>query len=146
MNEELLIFTLRIATSVALFAFVGTVGLLIWRDLHRAAETFSGFTRQRGRLIVMKVGENSIYDVGQSWPILPLTTIGRAPTNTIQLNEPIVSFEHAVVEWRGGQWWLEDLNSSNGTKLNDHRIDDPVVLSSQDEISFGSLQLRLELD
>lgn len=146
MSDEMLLFTLRLAVSVALFAFVGAVGWMIWRDYRQAAAAFTGRTRQRGRLVVVDGGPNSRYEVGQSWPLLPLTTIGRAPSNTVRLDEAFVSSEHAVVEWRGGQWWLEDLGSSNGTRLNGHLIEEPSILSAADEISFGGIQLRLELD
>lgn len=49
--------------------------------------------------------------------------IGRDPTNDLTLpNDSRVSRSHAELRDRGGQWILLDLGSSNGTKVNDHRI------------------------
>jgi len=76
----------------------------------------------------------------------PLTSLGRAPTNTIVLDDTFCSHQHARVLRRDGQWWLEDQNSSNGTRLNGEPISEPVVLSSGDVIGIGQLELRVELE
>src|SRR5215470_10486813 len=83
---------------------------------------------------------------GATFPLLPLTSLGRAPTNTITLNDTFASGEHALVTLRGGQWWLEDRGSSNGTLLNGYRIEEPVVISTGDVIGVGQVELKLELE
>jgi tetratricopeptide (TPR) repeat protein len=45
-------------------------------------------------------------------------TIGRAPTNDVQIDQELVSNFHAVIELRDQQYWIVDLNSSNGTFVN----------------------------
>jgi pSer/pThr/pTyr-binding forkhead associated (FHA) protein len=47
---------------------------------------------------------------------------------------------------RSGQWWLEDRGSSNGTRLNGYRVEEPIVLSAGDIIGIGQLELKLELE
>jgi pSer/pThr/pTyr-binding forkhead associated (FHA) protein len=44
-----------------------------------------------------------------------------------------------------GQWWLEDLASTNGTFLNNTPISMPTVITSGDEISCGSVSLTISL-
>ena len=83
--------------------------------------------------------------VGASFPLLPLTTLGRGPTNTVVLNDSFCSQEHALVAQRAGQWWLEDRNSSNGTRLNGEPVSEPVVVSSGDVIGIGRIDLKVEL-
>lgn len=146
MSEEYLIFGLRIAASVFLLAFFGAIGLMLWRDYRQTESNIEGHTRRRGRLVVIRNNGDSIYEIGHAFPLLPHTTIGRAHSNTIQLDDVVVSNEHALIEWRGGKWWLEDLQSSNGTILNTHRIEDPTIISTADEISFGNIRFRFELD
>ena len=146
MNDELLLLGLRIGASMALFAFVGTVGFMLWRDFRHAEKLLQERLRQRGKLVIMSTSPASVYQVGQSFRLLPLTSIGRAPTNAVNINEPYISSEHALISWRNGQWWIEDMNSSNGTRLNDVRITEPTVLSATDEIGLGEIRLRLELD
>ncbi|MEM9176632.1 MAG: FHA domain-containing protein, partial [Myxococcota bacterium] len=64
--------------------------------------------------------------VGASGRALPLktgrTTIGRDPNNDVVLDDDTVSSEHAAIEVRDGRYWLEDLRSTNGTRLSDRRL------------------------
>jgi pSer/pThr/pTyr-binding forkhead associated (FHA) protein len=46
---------------------------------------------------------------------------------------------------RGSQWWLEDLNSRNGTLLNDIALDGPVVVTVGDVLTIGNTVFKLEL-
>lgn len=48
--------------------------------------------------------------------------IGRAPSNDLVLDHPLVSRHHAAVHIRKGRFYLIDLNSSNGTYVNGQRV------------------------
>jgi hypothetical protein len=166
LSVDLLLLILRVITSVALLAFLGAVFWALWRDYRASAESAQATTRQRGRLVVIQVGAQSVDPVqedtaelsgtaealagaevvGASFPLLPLTSLGRSPVNTIVLNDTFCSQEHALVTWRGGQWWLEDRRSSNGTLLNGEAIAEPVVVSSGDVIGIGRVRLKIELE
>ncbi len=69
---------------------------------------------------------------------LPETTVtlGRDPTNTIQLHDTEVSRQHAEVRWENGQTVWVDLNSSNGSFVNSQRIEQ-CPLKSGDRIQVG---------
>jgi pSer/pThr/pTyr-binding forkhead associated (FHA) protein len=46
--------------------------------------------------------------------------LGRIKTgNVIPLNDPSVSSKHLVVLFKDGSWFVEDLGSTNGTRIND---------------------------
>jgi pSer/pThr/pTyr-binding forkhead associated (FHA) protein len=68
-------------------------------------------------------------------------TIGRAPDNTIELNDASMSGHHAQIAPGGEGYLLTDLGSTNGTKLNGN----PCVanaeygLSPGDKILFGKI-------
>ena len=64
------------------------------------------------------------------------TTIGRAPSNTVQLTHGGVSRAHAVISFNNGQFILSDLQSKNGTFVNNRRIQQ-VALQHSDNILFG---------
>ena len=66
------------------------------------------------------------------------TLIGRNPTTDITLLDESISREHAIVSWDEGEerWVLEDLQSTNGTKLNGKRVRS-AQLSPGDEIQIG---------
>lgn len=59
-----------------------------------------------------------------------------------------VSRRHAIISVRKGHCTLEDLGSANGTSINNRRVlpNQPVVLSDGDELKFGTLLLRVEMD
>jgi len=142
---EVLLLVLRVLASAALLGFVGALFVVVWRDYRVAADAADDRRRQRGRLVVVRA-HNSAIEPGEVYPLLPLTSIGRGPTNTIVLDDTFASQEHALVTRRGGQWWLEDRNSSNGTLLNGEPIREPTVISSGDLIGIGQVQFKLELE
>jgi len=61
-------------------------------------------------------------------------TIGRSSNNDIQISEQHVSRQHAVVNYRDGIFMITDLGSSNGTYVNEKRIDEPFPLFAGDEV------------
>ncbi|WP_456416359.1 FHA domain-containing protein [Thiolapillus sp.] len=68
-------------------------------------------------------------------------TIGRAPDNDIVLDNPGVSSHHAVVEPRRGAYVLLDKKSTNGTFINNNRIDEQE-LAFRDEIQIYNFVLK----
>jgi len=65
-------------------------------------------------------------------------TIGRAPDNTIVLEDASVSSHHAEITSSGEGWVLRDLQSSNGTKRNGQRFVEGE-LKDGDEVRFASV-------
>ena len=153
-DVDLVLLGLRVVSGALLLGFLGTIFAMLWRDYRAVAQTVAQDGQHRGRLVVVRVqtpGSRSVegrglLPVGQSYPLLPLTSLGRAPTNTIVLDDTFCSQEHALVVRRGGQWWLEDRRSSNGTRLNGQPVTEPVVVSSGDVIEVGHTQLKVEME
>lgn len=145
MSPNLALFILRILAALLLYAFLAAAVWIVWRDLRAAAAQAAARQRAVGRLVVLD-GAGADASPGAAHALWPLTSIGRAPTNTLALSDEAVSLEHALITLRAGQWWLEDLGSRNGTTLNDVRVDGPVVLSAGDVIGVGHVRLKLELE
>jgi len=61
-------------------------------------------------------------------------TIGRSSNNDIQIPEQHVSRQHAVITYRDGIFMVDDLGSSNGTFVNDQKIEQPFPLFAGDKI------------
>ena len=70
--------------------------------------------------------------------------IGRSPDVEVVINDTNVSRRHAEL-WRTSDGVaVRDLQSTNGTFVNGHRID-AVSLSPRDDLTIGALHLRIEL-
>jgi adenylate cyclase len=85
----------------------------------------------------------------KSYPInhLMICTIGRNNVNSIALQDNMLSREHAMIRCSAtGVCELTDLGSSNGTRLNDVLLADPVRLKNGDVIQVGQHLLMFEQD
>src|SRR5229473_1391777 len=67
-------------------------------------------------------------------------SVGRTEGNDLILNHPSVSRKHAKFELRGEFWWVVDLKSTNGVKLNGNLVTEAQVAAG-DKISVGSVVL-----
>ena len=74
----------------------------------------------------------------------PETLIGRSPTAHLSVPDDSISREHAVVLLEGDDYVLEDLQSTNGTRVNGKRIRS-ARLEHGDHIQIGQTQLRFSL-
>ncbi|MGZ4777570.1 MAG: adenylate/guanylate cyclase domain-containing protein [Thermoanaerobaculia bacterium] len=70
-------------------------------------------------------------------------TIGRTEGNDLILNHPSVSRKHARLENRNDRWWIIDLKSTNGVKVNGNLVSEAPVHAT-DKIHIGSVQLDLK--
>jgi len=71
--------------------------------------------------------------------------IGRDPSATIHLPAPAVSWSHARIDATPQGRMLIDLNSTNGTFVNGHRIAGSQMLRESDVIQIGPFKLVFEL-
>src|SRR3954468_14809887 len=79
-------------------------------------------------------------------PLVDDVTIGRAPGNTIQLEDRAVSRRQAriVVSAEDGTAVVEDAGSSYGTWLDGHRLDGQEPLKDGSRIRIGNHELIVE--
>jgi adenylate cyclase len=70
-------------------------------------------------------------------------SIGRTEGNDLVLNHPSVSRRHAKVESREGHYWIVDLKSTNGVKVNGTLISESAITAG-DKILVGSVQLDVK--
>src|SRR5215831_9192325 len=67
--------------------------------------------------------------------------VGRAMECAIRTDDAMVSRKHSMVKFEGGRYWVEDLQSSNGTHVNDVKVQ-RQALTHNDVVRCGSLWLR----
>jgi hypothetical protein len=146
MTATVVLFGLRVLSAGVLLALMGTLFVVIWRDYRGAAAEVEAARRVYGYLVRLQDVDDNYVPTGEVYPLLPTTTLGRAPTNTIRVDDQFASSDHAVVALRNGVWWLEDQGSRNGTSLNRMPINQPVIVTNDDIINIGSLHFRIELE
>jgi hypothetical protein len=73
----------------------------------------------------------------------PTLRIGRMPECDLQLFDTTVSRYHAELRRSPDGWFLVDLGSMNGTRVNGWRISVPTAVRAGDEVSFGSVVFSL---
>jgi pSer/pThr/pTyr-binding forkhead associated (FHA) protein len=71
------------------------------------------------------------------------TTIGRVEDNLFQIAEASVSSHHCEVHLRGDEVLIRDLNSTNGTFINNEKITESVLKAGQ-TLRLGNVELKLE--
>jgi pSer/pThr/pTyr-binding forkhead associated (FHA) protein len=69
--------------------------------------------------------------------------IGRGERCAIRLQDTYVSQVHARLYAKDGAWYVEDLGSTNGTLLNDRRVDAPVEVHAGDVLKVGKTIVEL---
>lgn len=146
MTTEIVLFILRLISSLLLLALLIALFIILWQEYRRTATTLEAQRRSYGNLVMLREIDGRYLKTGEQFPLLPITSLGRSPTNTIPINDNFASSEHALVTMRNGQWWLEDRKSRNGTMLNDVPVTQPMVITEGDIIGIGNIRLRLELE
>ena len=112
-----------------------------WQSGHDADETVMGVS-------MFKAGHASKIELsarGQTLRLEPQgekLTVGRATTASLSINDARVSRVHATLEWRGGQFVLND-NSSFGTWVYLGNQSEPVILRRTECYLVGQGQITL---
>jgi hypothetical protein len=71
--------------------------------------------------------------------------VGRADGCDIAINDPGVSRIHALLWREGGETWVVDLGSANGTHVNGVSSNAPMLLSSGSMVAFGPASFTFRL-
>lgn len=148
MSLNILVLMLRAGSAALLYLFLIGAVFVMWRDwqaVARQVEDRRAMARKPfGQLVVIQAGKSDLLQ-GATFPISVVTRLGRAATNSVVIEDAFASGEHARLSFHNGRWWLEDLNSHNGTLLNQERLNAPAIVATGDVIGIGEVQLRIDL-
>ena len=75
------------------------------------------------------------------WDVVEIT-VGRVPTQDIQIPDEEISRQHAVFRKEGDRFSVEDLKTSRGTQVNGEEIRGRRELAPGDRIEIGPLKLQ----
>lgn len=133
---------LRVAVVFLLYFFLWQVVRVVSRELQGGGAAAPAQAAPYGQLAVTSAGQTGI-PVGKVFPLSPVTVIGRSTEVEVSLNDTFLSSEHARLELRDGVWYLEDLNSTNGTFLNGFEVRAASELNPGDVVRVGRVELKL---
>jgi serine/threonine protein kinase len=107
-------------------------------DLSNKRASADRYLGPNGRPILARLSIQNGPMAGRSYRFhQDVTTIGRTNGNDLVISGRTVSRRHARLWFSDGRWYLEDLQSANGTLVNNVRIHQPVMLNDGDVINFG---------
>lgn len=84
--------------------------------------------------------ESLDFDIMEFYDLKDVTTIGRKKGCDIQIMDKFISSLHAKITMDEGEYFLEDLDSVNGTYLNGVQIQDVAKLKTGDRIGLGQVE------
>jgi pSer/pThr/pTyr-binding forkhead associated (FHA) protein len=135
-DPGLVLLALRLLAAGALYAFLAAILISISRDLWQADRELENLPEAH----LMPVSDETEQE---AVPLQAVNLLGRAADNTVCLSHRSVSAYHARLSYQGGQWWLEDMGSRNGTAVNEIRLAEPLVVTYGDRLAFGQVSFLL---
>lgn len=141
MVSAIIVFILRISLMLSLYAFLVWAFYTIWRELHINGLLISARKVPVLRILPIDPPDETVYEFST-----PEVIIGREQGCDYCLQDETVSARHTRLSYHHNQWWVEDLNSTNGTFLNDERVTLPTVIISEDDFRIGKVVLNLTIN
>lgn len=136
---EILSLVLRYVFIIIIYLFILNIIRLIYLDIRQTSSNTS-----RNSVAYLKVInrlDQLDFKINEYYPIVGELTIGRGGRNDVHIKDRVVSKNHARIYADGGQYFLEDLNSSNGSYLNGEQISSSSIeLMDGDLLSIGKIQ------
>ncbi len=137
-----IVLILRLLLAVALYTFLGWALWTLLQD----------FKQQGDKLAVQKKPAITLYiKIDRSKEnvrrfLQPEIMIGRDPSCDLAIMDEALSAHHARLAHHHGQWWLEDLNSTNGTLLNREKLTTAAVVITGDQFKCGNTVFGIQIE
>lgn len=135
------VLALRVLLAMSLYAFLGWTLLTSWREL-RSQGTLLAARKIPGISLNVQIGGQP---PTQHYFTQAEILLGRDSHCDIPLPDDTVSVRHARLSHHHGQWWLEDLGSTNGTRLNKDKVSIPTVVINGDQVDCGRVFITINL-
>lgn len=122
---------------IIVYYFIYNIIKMIFLDIKGARSMGYEYTTYL-KLINRK--EQLQFNVQENYAIGNRATIGRDDSNTIVIKDRFMSKRHVQIIKDENLYFLEDLNSANGTFLNGKEINDAIQLKDKDIINIGQVE------
>jgi len=136
------VLVLRVGLAILLYVFFWRLLQTLWQDLKQQGTLLSSQKKPGIHVdAIMENGKDFKYHFWQSEIV-----IGRGSHCDISLADEALSASHVRISYHHGQWWLEDLGSTNGTFLNKDQIAVPTVIITGDQFKCGNTLFSVRID
>lgn len=132
----IIILILRIVLATLLLGFLGLLFFTTWRQLNTQIRLLSPELSINLSVSYQDHPDQEAFIIQQSDVL-----VGRDPNCKIHILDETISAQHARLYLIDQNWWVQDLNSTNGTFLNDERIEQPCILTDHDLLQVGNIKL-----
>jgi pSer/pThr/pTyr-binding forkhead associated (FHA) protein len=129
-----IVLILRLALAVALYAFLAWALWTLLQELRQQGERLAG---QKLPEITLSIKNEQNPETTRQF-LQPEIMIGRDPNCDLAIMDEALSAHHARLTYHHGQWWLEDLSSTNGTFLNREKLTTAAVIITGDQFKCGN--------
>ena len=134
----IVVFILRILLAISLYTFLIWALYTLWNELRTSQHLLNSKKVPPLSVRILEIEPEAVHQYN-----LTQLMIGRDPNCDVCLPNELVSAQHARLSFHHNQWWVEDLQSTNGTFLNDERVYTPTVLISGDELRCAKINLKI---
>lgn len=137
---ELLASLFKYLFIIFIYYFVFIIIRLIYLDITTTTVIGQKLEGSRPYLKLVNRRESLTFRVEESYFLENEVTLGRSGKNPITIKDPFLSSVHVSFFAEENRWYIRDLGSKNGTKVNDQLLEGTATeLSDGDLIHFGQL-------
>lgn len=140
---EILKFGLKVGVIVLIYFIIFYALKIMYTDTKSPSKIRNKVKKATMGLEVLTAGENTNLKNGGLLPVSDVITMGRKNDNAVVLDDKYVSSHHVKIFKRNNDYVIEDLGSTNGTKVNDINIENRVTLRPGDVIKVGTAIFKL---
>lgn len=139
--NAILVFLLRLIFILLSYLFIGWMVYSIYMDLRQ-----KGLGKQAKAIpyitLQTTIDQESVYKRFN----IPEIAIGRDPACDFPIQDDTISLRHSKLAFHHQQWWIQDLDSTNGTFVNETEVEEPVVLTNGDQLKLGRKVLSININ
>jgi pSer/pThr/pTyr-binding forkhead associated (FHA) protein len=135
---------LRLVLAITLYAFLGWA---FWTLLQELKQQGDKLALQKKPELTLSIKSEDGKESTQHFTKSEVM-IGRDTNCDLAVMDEALSAHHVRLTHHHGQWWLEDLNSTNGTFLNRELLTTPTVVITGDHFKCGNtiFGIRVEVE
>ena len=132
---------MKFAIIAVVYIIIFVAFIIMYKDMKSGGK--KKVRRNPFGLEIIEPGKNSNLKMGGVIPIQNRISIGRKEDNTLVLSDEYVSSHHVRIYIKNTDYFLEDMNSTNGTKLNLKKLVGKSIIKKGDTIKIGTSEFKV---